>query len=143
MDNKIQFFTEDVFFRLKGKIAIRQWLINAIKEEKKKPWYLNFIFCSDAYLLEINKTYLKRDTLTDIITFPYSDNLEIISGDIFISIERVKENSESFKQTFDTELKRIMIHGVLHLIGYDDKSKEDKKIMTEMEDHYLLKFNGK
>ena len=97
---------------------------------------LNFIFCDDEFLFEINNTYLRRDSLTDIITFDYS-NKNNISGDIFISIDRVKANALSFNESFEDELKRVIIHGVLHLLGYKDKSKKEKKIMREKEDFYL------
>ena len=121
---------------------MRKWLKVVIREEKKKPWYLNFIFCSDEYLLELNKTYLRHETLTDILTFPYQDNPDTISGDIFISIDRVMENAAEFRQDFEKELQRVMVHGVLHLIGYSDHGKKKKKIMTEREDHYLGKNNS-
>jgi rRNA maturation RNase YbeY len=133
----IQFFSEDILFTLKDKTGIRRWLNDVIREEKKKPWYINFIFCSDSYLFELNKTYLKHETFTDILTFPYQDDKEIISGDIFISITRVKENAIDFDQDFDKELLRVMVHGILHLVGYSDHEKKEKKIMTKREDYYL------
>ncbi len=139
MSSPIQFFSEGISFTLKNKIEIRKWLNVAIREEKKKPWYINFIFCSDDYLLELNRTYLQHETLTDILTFPYQDDTDTISGDIFISIDRVKENADEFRQDFEKELQRVMIHGVLHLIGYSDHGKKNKKIMTEREDYYLEK----
>jgi len=138
----IQFFSEGIPFTLKNKTGIRKWLKVVIREEKKKPWYINFIFCSDEYLLDLNKTYLQHETLTDILTFPYQDATETISGDIFISIDRVKENAVEFRQDFEKELQRVMVHGVLHLIGYSDHGKKKKKIMTEREDHYLEKNNS-
>ncbi len=112
---------------------------SVIREEKKKPWYTNFIFCSDDYLADLNRTYLHHETLTDILTFPYQDEKDTISGDIFISIDRVKENADEFHQDFEKELQRVMVHGVLHLIGYSDQGKMKKKIMTEREDYYLEK----
>jgi rRNA maturation RNase YbeY len=133
----IQFFSEDIRFTLKNRSVLRKWLNSVIRKENKKPWYINFIFCSDNYLLELNKTYLNHSTLTDIITFPYNDDPKTISGDIFISIERVRENAKEFNQEFDLELKRVMVHGVLHLIGYSDKGKKNKEAMTAKEDHYL------
>jgi rRNA maturation RNase YbeY len=136
----IQFFSEDIQFILKDKGGIRKWLNVLIREEKKKPWYINFIFCSDDYLFELNKTYLKHETYTDILTFPYQEDEEIISGDIFISINRVKENAIDFKQDFNKELLRVMVHGILHLIGYSDHGKKEKKVMTEKEDYYLGKI---
>jgi len=142
VSSPIQFFSEGIPFTLKNKTGISKWLNVVIREEKKKPWYLNFIFCSDEYLLELNKTYLRHETLTDILTFPYQDNPDTISGDIFISIDRVMENAAEFRQDFEKELQRVMVHGVLHLIGYSDHGKKKKKIMTEREDHYLEKNNS-
>jgi rRNA maturation RNase YbeY len=136
----IQFFSEGIPFVLNNKTATRKWLNAVVREEKKKSWYINFIFCGDDYLLELNRTYLKHETLTDILTFPYLDDPGVISGDIFISIERVKENAEEFRQEFQKELRRVMVHGVLHLIGYSDHGKKMKEIMTQQEDYYLAKF---
>ncbi len=140
MSLPIQFFSEDISFILKDKIRIRKWLNVVISEEKKRPWYINFIFCSDDYLFELNRTYLKQETFTDILTFPYQDDKNIISGDIFISINRVKENANDFNQDFDNELLRVMVHGILHLVGYSDYGTKEKKIMTKREDYYLKKF---
>lgn len=140
MSFPIQFFSEGIPFTLKNKTSTRKWLNNVIREEKKKSWYINFIFCGDDYLLELNRTYLRHETLTDILTFPFQEDPEIISGDIFISIERVKENAEKFRQDFEKELHRVMVHGVLHLIGFTDHGKNKKKIMTEREDYYLAKI---
>lgn len=110
--------------------------------EKKNFGTLNYIFCNDAHLLQINREYLKHDTYTDIITFDYSEK-KIISGDIFISIERVTENAEKFKQPFEIELQRVMVHGILHLIGYNDKSSQEKETMRAKEDFYLKRFGTK
>jgi rRNA maturation RNase YbeY len=138
----IQFFREEIPFILKDKIHIRRWLDSVILEEKKKPWYINIILTNDEYLFELNKTYLQHETFTDILTFPYQEeDKNIISGDIFISINRVKENASIFKQDFEMELRRVMVHGVLHLIGYNDKGKKEKELMTKKEDYYLEKFN--
>jgi rRNA maturation RNase YbeY len=100
---------------------------------------LNFIFCSDNYLLSINQNYLKHDTLTDIITFNNSEDKRVIVGDIFISLERIRENAQRFNVTSESELHRVMIHGTLHLLGYADKGKEAKALMTDKENHYLSK----
>lgn len=136
----IYFFNEEISFNLKNKIIIRSWINQTIIQEKHQLEELNFIFCSDNYLLKINKEYLNHDTYTDIITFDNSSLPHEIIGDIFISIDRVKENAKSFDTTFINELNRVIIHGVLHLLGYKDKSKNDKALMTQKEDFYLLKF---
>ena len=142
MTSPIQFFREEIPFILKDKIHIRRWLIGVIREEKKKPWYINIILTNDEYLFELNKTYLQHKTFTDILTFPYQEeDKDIISGDIFISINRVKENAANFKQDLEIELHRVMVHGILHLIGYNDKGKKKKELMTKKEDYYLEKFN--
>ena len=104
------------------------------------PWYINFIFCTDEYLGELNKIWLHHSTLTDIITFPFSEQEDTISGDIYISIERVQENARTFGDPAEKELKRVMIHGVLHLIGYKDKSPGEKKKMRQKENYYLSRF---
>ena len=114
------------------------WLKKVIKTEKKILGELTFIFCNDAYLHKKNMQFLRHDTLTDVITFDYSDK-NIIIGDIFISVERVKENSDIFEVTFLSELDRVMIHGLLHLLGYKDRNKEEKKIMRFKENFYLSK----
>lgn len=142
MNSKIQFFPEGISFILKKKNAIRLWLLKAISEEKRTPWYINFIFCNDGYLIDLNKIYLHRDTLTDIITFPFSDQAEIISGDIYISVERVEENAKKYGEPMEMELRRVMIHGVLHLLGYKDKKVADKRLMREKENYYLNLFKN-
>ncbi len=140
MNSKIQFFSEGTSFILKNKNSIRAWLIKVITEEKKKPWYINFIFCNDEYLFELNKFYLKHDVLTDILTFPFADEADIISGDIYISVDRVKENAENFGEQMEQEFRRVIIHGVLHLIGYKDKTGIEKKEIRQREDYYLNLF---
>jgi len=137
----IQFFSEGTGFSLKHKTAVRTWICKVISAEKKEPWYINFVFCTDDYLFELNRTFLKRVTLTDVITFNFSDVPANISGDIYISIERVRENAELFLQKFENELYRVMIHGILHLIGHPDKTKAEKEKMTIMEDKYLALSN--
>jgi rRNA maturation RNase YbeY len=143
VNSKIQFFSEGTSFILKNKNTIRSWLLKAISEENKKPWYINFIFCNDDYLLELNQIYLDHNTLTDILTFPFAERPDIVSGDIFISIDRVEENAKSFGEPEDRELRRVIIHGVLHLIGYKDKTRIDREIMRGKENYYLslLKSN--
>ncbi len=112
------------------------WLKKVIATENKKLGEIVFVFCRDAYLLEKNIEFLKHDTLTDIITFDYCTDKKI-SGDIFISIDRIEENSKIFNVTFLNELDRVMVHGLLHLLGYKDKNKRDAKLMRFKEDFYL------
>lgn len=134
--SEINFFSEEIKFVLKKKRLLRSWIEMALKKETQNTHCLNYIFCSDSFLSELNVKYLNHDTLTDIITFDYSDDLNL-SGDIYISIDRVKENSSKYKTSFAEELNRVMIHGVLHLCGYKDKTKTAKKLMTAKEDYYL------
>lgn len=136
----IHFFTEEISFTLKNKTIIRNWLRETISAEGYVLEELNFIFCSDEYLLGINQQYLDHDTYTDVITFDNSEAAKTIVGDIFISIDRIKENAKEFKHDFMDELCRVMAHGTLHLLGYPDKGKVAKKIMTEKEDLYLAKL---
>lgn len=133
----INFFTEKIRFKLASERKTSDWIKSVIKREKYTASEINFIFCSDERLSEINLQYLNHKTLTDIITFDYSTNNKELKGDIFISIPRVKENAVKFKADFDTELHRVIIHGVLHLIGFTDKSKSEKSIMREKEDACL------
>lgn len=126
-------------FKLVDSDKIRIWIEDVIKKEKKTVGNITYIFCDDDYLLERNKEFLDHNTLTDIITFNYCiDNN--ISSDIMISIDRVKENSTTFENSFNKELKRVMIHGILHLIGYNDKSDKEKELMREKENFYLNMF---
>ena len=113
-----EFKNENLKFTLRNKTILKKWISATINKEKRKVGDITFIFCSDEYLLHINKQYLQHDTYTDIITFDYSegDSAQPVSGDIFISIERVKENAEKFSTTFENELHRVIIHGVLHLL---------------------------
>lgn len=132
---EINYFYEDIEeFSVDNKI--QEKIILAIKEEKKELGSINYIFCSDIYLLNMNKEYLQHDYYTDIITFDYSEN-NIISGDIFISKDRVEDNAMQFKVGFLNELNRVMIHGVLHLLDYKDFTKEEKLEMKAKEDHYM------
>ena len=134
----ISFFNEDVDYKIKDKQKLRQWIATTVANEGGgRVGELNFIFCSDAYLLEINKKYLDHDTYTDIVTFDSSEKDGVIAGDIFISIDRTKENASKFDVSERDELHRVIIHGVLHLCGYLDKKKEDKALMTEKENEYL------
>ncbi|MGO1649148.1 MAG: rRNA maturation RNase YbeY [Sphingobacterium sp.] len=134
----IHFFSEDIEFTLKEKQKVREWLFGTISREGfARVGELNFVFCSDEYLLEINQTYLQHDTYTDIVTFDSSETADSIAGDIFISVERTRENAVQFNVSEKEELHRVIIHGVLHLCGYGDKSASQQRKMTEMEDYYL------
>jgi rRNA maturation RNase YbeY len=120
-----------------------EFFISSLKSliglENFKSGEITIVFCIDDYLLEINKTYLNHDFYTDIITFDYSGN-DFVSGDLFISVDRVKDNAESFSVSFDNELKRVIYHGVLHLCGYKDKTEKDEKEMREKENFYMNQF---
>ncbi len=136
----ISFFSEDINFTLKDKAKVRNWIADTVKSEGfKRIGELNFIFCSDEYLLDINKQYLNHDTYTDIVTFDSSEGEDVIAGDIFVSVERIRENASKFSVQERDELHRVIIHGVLHLCGFLDKKKEDKELMTAKENEYLLK----
>lgn len=151
----ISFNNEDIQFNLRNKTKLKNWIVSTIEKKKQKAGDISFVFCSDAFLLEMNKEYLNHDTYTDIITFDYSSDerfstpLEVttkggkpkmkktsapISGDIFISIDRVKDNAKNFSKSFEDELHRVIIHGVLHLLGYKDKTKNAKAEMRKQED---------
>jgi rRNA maturation RNase YbeY len=124
-------------FKLQNESDMMHWISETIKSENCEIDEISYIFCSDEYLLEKNIKYLNHDTLTDIISFDYSVGKRI-SGDIFISIDRVKDNAKTFKTNFDNELHRVIIHGILHYCGYKDKTKEDKLLMRSKENFYLL-----
>ena len=132
----ISFFSEEVDFSLLNQAETIAWISETIIKENKTLGEINYIFCSDDYLHKMNVEHLNHDTLTDIITFNYCVE-DIISSDIFISVDRVKDNAEIFKTSFEQELNRVMIHGVLHLLGYDDKTDLDKKTMRSKEYFYL------
>lgn len=136
MASKIGFYSEDVPFRLPDIRIKRQWLEKVIESEGKIVGEISYIFCSDDYLYKMNVQYLNHDTLTDVITFDYTEANKI-SGDIFISIPRVEENASDFGKTFADELNRVMVHGILHLCGYKDKTTKDEKIMRLKEDEKL------
>ena len=133
----ISFNTVDIKFTLRNKLKIRNWINAVISSEGKKTGDVAYVFCSDDYLGDMNEKYLNHRTLTDIITFDYSEKGKL-SGDIFISIERVRENAVEFKVKEEAELARVMVHGILHLSGYKDKTPEEKTLMREKENYYLL-----
>ena len=135
------FFSENKNFKISNKKEIRTLLKEICKKENKKISFINCVFCSDNRLLEINKKYLNNTSLTDVVTFDFTTNKKTIEGDVYISIDRVKENAKKYKQSFKTELLRIIIHGLLHLIGFSDKTKEEKNTMTLKENEYLSMYN--
>ena len=136
----INFHIEDVEVKIQQKLKLKTWLKNLIESEGFVLGYVNFVFCSDDYLLKINIEYLDHDYLTDIITFDNSEEEDLIEGDIFISIDRVRDNAKTFDVTFEYELKRVLAHGILHLCGYLDKTDEEEKLMRSKENHYLQLF---
>lgn len=132
----IRYFCEDIKFTYKNKLANNRWLKMVAGSEIRKIGDINVIFCSDNYILDVNMKYLQHDFFTDIITFDYCEG-KVLSGDLFISVDSVRENSIEFGTDFEEELHRVIVHGVLHLIGYDDHTDEDKKVMRQKEDYYL------
>lgn len=127
-------------FKLKQQKKLSDWLQKVVLSHHKYPVSISYIFCDDDYLLDLNKKYLKHRTLTDIITFNYNETYHV-SGDIFISIDRVSENAKKFKIPFEEELRRVMVHGVLHLLGFNDKTSAQKKMMVRKENEFLAMFN--
>lgn len=134
---RIQFFSEDTSFLLKHKALVRRWVRESIRAENRRPGDLNFIFCSDEYLLKINREYLDHDTYTDIVTFDTGETAGQLSGDIFISIDRVRENALKHNASEEDELTRVLIHGLLHLAGFKDKTDADRANMRAKEEHYI------
>ena len=132
---RISYFFEE-FPEIENKLPTKKWITQCVKKENKEIIKIEFFFCTDTYLNKLNKKHLNHNTLTDVITLDYSTKKHII-GDIFISVDRITENSKQYQTTFKRELARVMIHGVLHLIGYKDKSVEEKIIMREKENEYL------
>ena len=132
----VRYFFEDTDFVFKPKKINNLWLKTVAESEVKKIGQVNIIFCSDNYILDINQKYLQHDYFTDIITFDYCEN-DVLSGDLFISVDSVSENAIFYKTEFTDELNRVIVHGVLHLIGYDDHSDEDIKMMRSKENYYL------
>jgi probable rRNA maturation factor len=132
----IVFLKEGINYNLSEKLKVKNWIKYVVSSEGKTLGNLNYVFSSDEYVIEINKKYLQHDYYTDIITFNYNEGI-IVSGDIVISIDMVRENALKFSNSFEAELHRVIIHGVLHLIGYDDKTEKLKLVMRSMEDKYL------
>ena len=132
-------FNYEIDFELVNEEVYSRWISSVILSENKKEGEINYVFCDDVYLHKLNLEYLNHDTLTDIISFDYSVGNEL-SGDVFISVERVEENAGDFKVGFEEELKRVMAHGVLHYCGYQDKSDSDEKIMRSKEEEKIKMF---
>ncbi len=136
---KISFFAEEVNFVLPTPDTIAAWLQAIIQQEGYALAQLNFIFCSDCYLHTKNLQYLQHDTLTDVLTFDYADTPGTIEGDIYISIDRVSANAQTWQQSFMQELQTVMVHGVLHLLGYEDQTLAAKALMRQKETEYVTK----
>jgi len=132
----VSYFFEQTKFQFKNRRLNNAWLKLVAESEIKKLGQINIIFCSDNYILDINQKYLQHDYFTDIITFDYCEG-NVMSGDLFISVDTVRENADFYKTDFEEELNRVMVHGLLHLIGYDDHSEEDQKTMRSKENYYL------
>lgn len=132
----ISYYNQDIDFKFKGKRLTSKWLTLVAESEIRRIGDIAVIFCSDDYILQINQQYLSHDYYTDIITFDYSEG-DKLSGDLFISIDTVKANAEEYGTDFNDELNRVIVHGVLHLIGYDDHNDKDIAVMRKKEDYYL------
>lgn len=137
----IHFFQEDVSFALPKKLIIKKWLKSLAEEEGYRLKNLNYIFCSDEFLYEMNLNYLQHDTYTDILTFDTSDDQNELDGDIFISIDRVKDNAKNRNETFEQELSRVICHGLFHLCGFKDKFPEEIKTIRDKEDKAIRKLS--
>ena len=133
-------FNYETDFKLENEETAKTWISKCIESRGFTEGEINYIFCDDNYLLKLNVEFLEHDTLTDIISFDYTIG-KLISGDIFVSIERVKENAQKFSQTVDNEINRVIIHGILHYMGYQDKTDEAKAIMRSEEDICLARIN--
>ena len=133
-------FNYETDFELHNEPDFSKWLSEVILSENKKEGEINYIFCDDDYLLEINQQYLDHDTLTDIISFDYSVGNEI-NGDIFVSVERVKENASDYNVTFQEEIQRVLVHGILHYCGYKDKTESDELVMRTKEEEKMKMFH--
>lgn len=133
-------FNSETSFTLKNHKKLVKWIGDVISSEGFQVGEINYIFCNDSYLNKINQEFLNHDTFTDIISFDYTLGKEV-GGDIFISIERVLENAEKFNEVFENELYRVMIHGILHFMGYKDKTKKEKTLMRTKEDENIFTLN--
>jgi|TARA_B100001063_G_C16522258_1_gene432237 rRNA maturation RNase YbeY len=133
----INFFSEKKTFKINNKKKLRLLFKEVCKQEKAVLSFVNCVFCSDEYLLKINKKHLEHNFLTDIITFDFSEKKNQIEGDLYISVDRVKDNAKKYKDTFLDETTRVVLHGLLHLIGYNDKTEKEKKRMRVLENKYV------
>jgi len=140
MKGRIRFFTEGIKYRISNKKAIRIWIGNAIINEKLNIGDINIVICDEKYLLKLNRSFLRKSSHTDIISFPRSEGKNVVSGDIYISHLRVKENAKKYGVSNFTELSRVIIHGILHLSGYRDESVKERTKMSQKEDDYLKVF---
>ena len=132
----IRYYSEDTNFEFKGRLLNNRWIKFVAESEVRKVGDINVIFCSDNYILDVNMKYLQHDYFTDIITFDYCED-DVLSGDLFISIDSVKDNALFYGTDFPDELNRVIVHGILHLIGYDDHTDSEQKTMRSKEDYYL------
>ena len=137
MEQPIEFFSEDVEFELENPEQVSEWIATIVAQQGQELSNLTYIFCSDDYLHKINVEYLDHDTLTDIITFNNADEEGTVEGDVFISIDRVRENAKDLGTSFRDETHRVIIHGVLHLLGFTDKSEAEEALMRKQEDSSL------
>jgi probable rRNA maturation factor len=137
IESRIYFFLEEISYNLKHKRKLREWLIQSAENEDYTIGVLNYILTNDNILVQLNKEYLQHFTLTDIISFDLSEKEGELSGDIYISVDRARENAREYKVNLNNEINRLMIHGVLHLMGYKDKSREERELMREKEEFYL------
>lgn len=135
-------FNYELDFKLEDETIYSDWISKVISSENRDEGEINYIFCDDDYLIGLNQQYLDHDTLTDVISFDYSEGNEL-HGDVFISVERVRDNAADFNVAFQEELKRVLVHGILHYCGYKDKSVEDEKLMRQKEEEKIKMFHVK
>ena len=133
----VQFSAHEVKVGMKDRTRLKAFIEDLFRREEQGLKHLQYVFCTDEYLLQLNEEFLKHDTYTDIVTFELSDDPEVTEGEIYISIDRVKENAANFEVTENYELHRVIFHGALHLCGYKDKTKKEEALMREKEDEYL------
>jgi len=140
--NTIRFYSDHPSYRFKGALAHRAWLERVFQAEKRVPGSIQFVFIGDEDILELNRRHLAHDYYTDILTFPYHSSPDLpIEGDVYISVERARENAMNFECSQHEEIRRLLIHGTLHLIGYMDTTDSEKQVMTDLEDFYLARYS--